>query len=234
MNTYRIYSNVSIGEECSLGDFAIIGLPPRGYQDGELSTVLGNRTTIQSHALISAGNVFGDDCIAGHGIFIGANNHFGQRVKLGALCVIERDNLVADDVILESQAGLAELTVVERGVWIGAHVSMASVLHPLCPKAKECTKGPHLYRGVTVGAAAMLYPDVRIGEGAYVEPGSIVMQDVKPYSVVTGNPAREVGDIFTLYPGKLERIEPYVDLSPDAITQALTRFQEESSLFTKS
>lgn len=231
MNTYRTYSNVLIGEECSFGDFAIIGMPPRGHRDGELSTVLGNRIVIQSHALISAGNVFGDECIVGHSIFIGANNRFGQRVKLGALCVIERDNLVEDDVVFESQTGLAELTIVERGVWIGAHVSMASVLHPLCPKAKECMKGPHLYRGVTVGSAAMLYPDVRIGEGAYVEPGSIVMRDVRPYSVVAGNPAKEVGDIFTLYPGRLERIEPYVDLSQDSIIQAITRFEEKPGLF---
>ncbi len=231
MNTYRIYNNVNLGSNCLIGDFAIVGLPPRGYQDGELLTTIGARVEIQSHVLISAGNVFGNDCLVGHGTYLRHNNRFGNRVSIGAHNTIEWNNIVEDDVTIDEFSGVAESTIVERGTWIGPQCSMASVLHPLCPKAKECTKGPHLYRGVTVGAGTIIFPDIRIGEGSYIEPGSIVMHDVTPYTVISGAYGKSKGDIFTLYPQMLERIEPYVDLSSDAIQRVRYDFAQQSTRF---
>ena len=38
---------------------------------------------------------------------------------------------------------------------------------------------------------------VRIGHGAIVAAGSVVLKDVEPYSIVAGNPAREIAKRFT-------------------------------------
>lgn len=216
-----------------IGDFSIVGIPPRGYQDGELLTKLGDRVEVQSHVVLNAGNCFGDDCVVGHGTYIRHNNNFGNRVKIGAHNTIEWNNLVEDDVTIEEFSGVAESTIVEQGTWIGPQCSMASVLHPLCPKAKECTKGPHLYRGVTLAAGVIVFPDIRVGEGAYIEPGSVVMRDVTPYTVITGPYGKSKGDIFTLYPKMLERIKPYVDLSPEAIAKARQEFSQQPSIFSQ-
>lgn len=43
---------------------------------------------------------------------------------------------------------------------------------------------------VWIGARAIIVPGVRIGEGAIVAMGSVVMQDVPPLAIVTGNPAK--------------------------------------------
>jgi virginiamycin A acetyltransferase len=40
--------------------------------------------------------------------------------------------------------------------------------------------------------AAMVMPGVKIGDGAVVAARSVVASDVAPYSVVGGNPAREI------------------------------------------
>jgi acetyltransferase-like isoleucine patch superfamily enzyme len=231
MDFFRIYKNVSIGSDCIIGDFSTIGIPPRDYEDGELATVLGSRVEIASHALISAGNFFGDDCSVGHGTFMRHNNRFGNRVRIGDHNTIEWNNIVEDDVVIEEFSGVAESSIVEQGSWIGPQCSMASVLHPLCPKAKECTKGPHLYRGVTVGAGGIIFPDIRIGEGAYIEPGTVVMSDVLPYTVVSGAYGKLKGDVFTLYPQLLERIQPYVDLSSNVIAKVRHDFSEQPSRF---
>ncbi|MFO6465549.1 CatB-related O-acetyltransferase [Jannaschia sp. KMU-145] len=45
---------------------------------------------------------------------------------------------------------------------------------------------------VWIGDHATIMPGVTIGAGAIVAAGSIVTQDVAPYAVVAGNPAREV------------------------------------------
>jgi acetyltransferase-like isoleucine patch superfamily enzyme len=43
---------------------------------------------------------------------------------------------------------------------------------------------------VNIGMGAIVLPGVRIGRGARVGAGSVVTQDVEPYSIVAGSPAR--------------------------------------------
>ena len=49
---------------------------------------------------------------------------------------------------------------------------------------------------VWIGQDATILPGVRIGDGAIVGAGSVVGRDVAPYSVVVGNPAREIRKRF--------------------------------------
>ncbi len=41
-----------------------------------------------------------------------------------------------------------------------------------------------------IGHAAMIKPEVTVGDGAIVAAGAIVTRDVAPYTIVAGNPAR--------------------------------------------
>jgi len=45
-------------------------------------------------------------------------------------------------------------------------------------------------RGAFVGVNATIMPGVRIGQGAFVGAGSLVREDVPPWHVVGGVPAR--------------------------------------------
>jgi len=51
---------------------------------------------------------------------------------------------------------------------------------------REVRIGDHVW----IGMQCMIFPGVRIGEGAVVSGGSVVRNHVPPYSVVAGNPAR--------------------------------------------
>lgn len=44
---------------------------------------------------------------------------------------------------------------------------------------------------------AMIMPGVTIGEGAIVAAGSVVTKDVAPYTIVGGNPAKEIKKRFS-------------------------------------
>ncbi|MFF2753059.1 CatB-related O-acetyltransferase [Psychrobacillus sp. NPDC058041] len=48
-----------------------------------------------------------------------------------------------------------------------------------------------------IGMNAMIMPGVTIGEGAIVAAGSVVARDVPPYTIVGGNPAKEIKKRFT-------------------------------------
>lgn len=45
-----------------------------------------------------------------------------------------------------------------------------------------------------IGHAAMIKPEVTVGDGAIVAAGAIVTRDVAPYAIVAGNPARHLRD----------------------------------------
>jgi len=49
---------------------------------------------------------------------------------------------------------------------------------------------PKVRRGVLIGAGAKILGNVEVGEGAKVGAGSIVLDDVAPYTTVVGVPAR--------------------------------------------
>jgi len=46
---------------------------------------------------------------------------------------------------------------------------------------------------VWIGYGAIILPGIKIGDGAVVGAGSVVTRDVAPYSMVAGNPAKEIG-----------------------------------------
>lgn len=48
---------------------------------------------------------------------------------------------------------------------------------------------------VWIGAKAMVLRGVRVGRGAIVSAGSVVSEDVEPFAIVQGVPARQVGKI---------------------------------------
>ncbi|OBZ17175.1 CatB-related O-acetyltransferase [Bacillus sp. FJAT-26390] len=48
-----------------------------------------------------------------------------------------------------------------------------------------------------IGMNAMIMPGVKIGEGAIVAAGSVVVKDVPPYTIVGGNPCKEIKKRFT-------------------------------------
>ncbi len=82
--------------------------------------------------------------------------------------------------------------------WIGPNVVLTNVLHPLCPRAKECIKGATIEPGAKIGANATLLPGITIGKNALVGAGSVVTDDIPAGVVVAGSPARIIKSVEQL------------------------------------
>ena len=192
MTTYRLYQNVVLGQDSEVEDFCIIGAPPRGKQDGELPTTLGDGAVIRSHTVIYAGNVIGRHFQTGNKVNIRECNRIGNNVSVGTLSVIEHHVSIGDNVRIHTQAFIPEFSVLEEGCWIGPNVVLTNAKYPLSPGVKDQLAGPVIRKGAKIGANVTILPGVVIGEEALVGAGAVVVNDVPPGAVVVGNPARVI------------------------------------------
>jgi len=190
---FTCYPGVALDEaSATVGEFVIIGVPPRGHAPGALATRIGARAVLRSHTVVYAGNVIGDDFQTGHGVLIRESNQIGDRVSVGSHSIIEHHVIIEDGVRIHSQAFVPEFTVLEAGSSIGPGTVLTNTRYPWSPQAKETMRGPHIESAAIVGANVTVLPGLRIGAGALVGAGAVVVKDVPPGAVVVGNPARIV------------------------------------------
>ena len=48
-------------------------------------------------------------------------------------------------------------------------------------------------KGATIGANATIVCGITLGEFCFIGAGAVVLRDVKPYSLLVGNPAKQIG-----------------------------------------
>lgn len=197
-NMYVCHPNVYLGDESQIGEFVILGEPPRGSQPGDLTTRIGERAIIRSHTVIYAGNIIGHDFQTGHGVLLRESNQIGNSVSIGSHSVIEHHVVISDGVRIHSNVFIPEFSVLEDECWIGPNVVFTNARYPRSPRAKEELQGPFIETHAKIGANVTLLPGVRVGAGALVGAGAVVVDDVPSGKVVVGNPARVIGDVSQL------------------------------------
>ncbi|MFC1620755.1 acyltransferase [Candidatus Omnitrophota bacterium] len=210
MKNYKVYPNVTIGEGAVIGDYVLIGVPPRGKKEGELKTVIGKNAVIRSHSVIYAGNKIGDNFETGHYAFLREENVVGNNVRIGTSSAVQHCVRIEDNVSMHTGVFVPEYSILEEGCWLGPRVVLTNTPHPVCPRAKECLKkGCKVGRFAQVGANATLLPHISIGEYSLIGAGSVVTKDIPAKKVAAGNPAKiikEVGDLRCRYD---EAFSPY-------------------------
>lgn len=182
-----VYPGVEIGTDSHIGAYAIIGEPAAADLP---PTRIGPGAVVRSHTVVYAGNVIGAHFTTGHGALIREANTIGDNVSIGSHAIVEHHVTIGNNVRIHSGAFIPEFSMLEDDAWIGPNVVFTNALHPLCPKAKDCLKGPTIRRGAKIGANATLVPDIEIGERALIGAGAVVTTDIPAGAVAAGNPAR--------------------------------------------
>lgn len=88
-------------------------------------------------------------------------------------------------------------------IWSGVHLRTGACLGPgvildIFPPHTDHEAKTVFGANCTVGAGVIIYPGVSIGDGSVVVPGSVVAQNVPPYAIVSGSPARVTGYVESL------------------------------------
>ena len=137
---------------------------------------IGDRSRIWHWAHVCGGAIIGEDVSLGQNVFI------GNRAVIGNKCKIQNNVSVYDNVLLED------------GVFCGPSMVFTNVYNPRSfVERKHEYQNTHVKTGATLGANSTIICGVIIGEFAFVGAGAVVNQDVKPFALMVGVPARQVG-----------------------------------------
>jgi acetyltransferase-like isoleucine patch superfamily enzyme len=144
---------------------------------------IGAGTKIWHQAQVREGARIGRWCIIGKGAYIDLGVVIGDRVKI------------------QNSASIYHGVKIEDGVFIGPHACLANDKLPraVTPEGQlkrdaDWEVGKILVQcGASIGASAVILPDVLVGRFAMVGAGAVVTKDVVAHGLVVGNPARLVG-----------------------------------------
>jgi 2,3,4,5-tetrahydropyridine-2,6-dicarboxylate N-acetyltransferase len=120
-------------------------------------------------------------------------------IMMGA--VINIGAVIGEGTMIDMGAILGGRATVGKNCHIGAGTVLAGVIEP--PSAKPVV----VEDDVLIGANAVVLEGVTIGKGAIVAAGAVVIDDVPPYTVVGGTPARKLKDIDEKTKSKTEILE---------------------------
>ena len=137
---------------------------------------IGENTKIWHFSHVLSGSVIGENC------------SFGQN------CVVGSKVIIGNGVKVQNNVSIYEGVECEDDVFLGPSMVFTNVINPRAfIVRREEFKKTLLKRGCSVGANATIVCGITIGEYALIGSGAVVNRDVKPYALMVGVPAKQIG-----------------------------------------
>jgi UDP-2-acetamido-3-amino-2,3-dideoxy-glucuronate N-acetyltransferase len=137
---------------------------------------IGDGSYIWHWTHVCSGAKIGKDVTIGQNVFI------GNKVIIGDKCKIQNNVSVYDNVTLES------------GVFCGPSMVFTNVYNPRAfIERKEQYRSTLVKKGASLCANSTIICGITIGEYAFIAAGALVNKDVKPYALMVGVPAHQIG-----------------------------------------
>lgn len=144
--------------------------------------------------------VIDDDCSIGDGTKIWHFSHIMPNCKIGRKCNIGQNVVISPDVILgnnvkvQNNVSIYTGVICEDDVFLGPSMVFTNVINPRSAVIrKDEYKVTHVRKGASIGANATIVCGNPIGEYALIGAGAVITKEVKPYALVVGNPAKQIG-----------------------------------------
>lgn len=199
-----IYGPAKLGAGTYIGPGCVIGFPDSrqltelrhsGNFVRKQPTILGNGCVVRSGAVLYANVRLAEGISIGHDALIREGVSIGEATKVGTHVVIDGDSRIGAHVSIQTGVYVCTYSTIEDGVFLGPCCVFTNDKYVAQKPFKLI--GPTVKRGASVGANALLFPGITVGEGAVVGAQSMVNSDVPPRTIVAGVPARKIRDVST-------------------------------------
>ena len=137
---------------------------------------IGDNSRIWHFVHVCSGAVIGRDVSLGQNVFV------GNKVVIGDRCKVQNNVSVYDNVTLE------------EGVFCGPSMVFTNVHNPRgLIERKDQYRDTLVKKGATLGANCTIVCGANIGEYAFVAASAVITKNVKPYALMAGVPAKQIG-----------------------------------------
>jgi len=137
---------------------------------------IGAGTRVWHWVHISGKAKIGEKCSFGQNVFVGNN------VVIGNNCKVQNNVSIYDNVFLEDD------------VFCGPSMVFTNVYNPRSAIVrKDEYRNTYVKRGATIGANATIVCGVTLGEFCFIAAGAVVNKNVKPFALMAGVPAKQIG-----------------------------------------
>lgn len=150
--------------------------------------------TIHETAIIDTGAQIGEGTRVWHWVHICSGAKVGRNCSFGQNVFIGNDVKIGENVKIQNNVSVYDAVTIEDDVFCGPSMVFTNVYNPRSAIARKNEYRRTLVkRGATIGANATIVCGVVIGEYAFIAAGAVVNKDVKPYALMAGVPARQIG-----------------------------------------
>src|SRR5579871_6612056 len=144
--------------------------------------------------------VIDDGCDIGEGTKIWHFSHVMPNCKIGPHCNIGQNVVISPEVVLgrnvkvQNNVSIYTGVICEDDVFLGPSMVFTNVTNPRSAVNRRGQYAKTLVKkGASIGANATIVCGHDIGEFAFIGAGAVVTKTIKPYALVVGNPAKQIG-----------------------------------------
>ncbi|AWX44536.1 UDP-2-acetamido-3-amino-2,3-dideoxy-glucuronate N-acetyltransferase [Flagellimonas maritima] len=145
-------------------------------------------------AVIDKGCSIGKDTKIWHFSHIMSNSVLGEKCNLGQNVVVSPNVILGNNVKVQNNVSIYTGVICEDDVFLGPSMVFTNILNPRSAIIRRDDYVKTLVeKGASIGANATIICGNKIGEYALIGAGAVVTKDVKPYALLVGNPAKQIG-----------------------------------------
>tara|TARA_B000000565_G_C23673315_1_gene335122 strand:+ start:245 stop:826 length:582 start_codon:yes stop_codon:yes gene_type:complete len=145
-------------------------------------------------AIIDDGCKIGEKTKIWHFSHIMTKCELGEKCNIGQNVVISPNVVLGNNVKVQNNVSIYEGVICEDDVFLGPSMVFTNVINP---RSAVIRRGEYMStvvkKGASIGANATIVCGNNIGEFSFVGAGAVVTKEVKPYALVVGNPAKQIG-----------------------------------------
>lgn len=149
---------------------------------------------VHATAIVDEGAQIGEGACVWHWVHVCAGAKIGEHCSLGQNVFIGNKVTIGNNVKIQNNVSVYDNVTLEDDVFCGPSMVFTNVYNPRSAVSrKDEYRNTLVKRGATLGANCTIVCGVTIGEYAFIGAGAVINRDVKPYALMVGVPAKQIG-----------------------------------------
>lgn len=149
---------------------------------------------VHESAIVDSGAKIGCGTRIWHFVHVCSGAQIGERCSLGQNVFVGNKVTIGNNVKVQNNVSVYDNVHIEDDVFCGPSMVFTNVYNPRSfIERKTEYRDTLVKKGATLGANCTIVCGVTIGEYSLVGAGAVINKDTKPFALMVGVPAKQIG-----------------------------------------